>query len=229
MNRQKIKNAQNSTLDNVNINIKREVSKAVYHHWFLWFIVIIVLLAILATQIPKIDISSNYVAVVLGFVGVIATFIVVGNYMQVKDVKDQYSAKVEELKDEIRKEIEKESLRLKKNIDGKFYFSGAENHFRQIQFAKQMDNNDFLSICDALFFEESMYAIDCFIDSSDFGYASGLLEKITTEYAEREARIERCKEYRYFGVLHKCEKVFNQEQRQMVKTVRKIIEKSNKI
>ncbi|MDR0754579.1 MAG: hypothetical protein LBF04_04240 [Prevotellaceae bacterium] len=65
--------------------------------WFLWGILIILLGAILFFLIPVIQ--ENYVGGILAFVGIIATFIVISNYMQVKEIKGKYSNTVKEIED----------------------------------------------------------------------------------------------------------------------------------
>jgi hypothetical protein len=56
-------------------------------HYFLWGIVILILGTILFFMVPKIQ--ENYVGGILAFVGILATFIVVSNYMQVKSIQDE--------------------------------------------------------------------------------------------------------------------------------------------
>ncbi|MDR2066144.1 MAG: hypothetical protein LBP85_10620 [Prevotellaceae bacterium] len=77
---------------------------------FLWGIVIILLGAIFFSQIEYFKIRDNHVGLVLGFIGVLATFVVVGNYVQVKEVKNDFVAesaksekKIEALEDRIEK------------------------------------------------------------------------------------------------------------------------------
>jgi uncharacterized membrane protein (DUF485 family) len=83
-----------------------------------WFIVGIIILLIgfdIFIHIPIVDIQSSYFGAIMGFVGILATFIVVGNYAQVKDIKDEFKTKVDEFKTKMKEseikieEIEKES------------------------------------------------------------------------------------------------------------------------
>lgn len=74
--------------------------------WFLWGIVIILLGGILFSQIEYFRIMDNHVGLVLGFVGVLATFIVVSNYAQIKHVQDELNKvqdKTNKVKDELNK------------------------------------------------------------------------------------------------------------------------------
>ncbi|MDR1561213.1 MAG: hypothetical protein LBS23_02550, partial [Holosporaceae bacterium] len=70
-------------------------------HWFLWGIVIILLGGIFFSQIKYFQIEDNYVGLVLGFIGVLATFIVVSNYVQVKSVQNEINM----IRDELDKSI----------------------------------------------------------------------------------------------------------------------------
>jgi hypothetical protein len=73
-------------------------------HWFLAWIVLIILLGIvLCLIIPKIE--ENYVGGILTFVGILATFIVVGNYAQVKDIENKFNKRTKELDDEFKKQM----------------------------------------------------------------------------------------------------------------------------
>ncbi|MDR0605994.1 MAG: hypothetical protein LBG80_17030 [Bacteroidales bacterium] len=63
--------------------------------FLLWVVVIIISGFFLFSQIPVIQ--ENYVGGILAFVGIMATFIVVSNYMQVVHIKSDFEKKVEEL------------------------------------------------------------------------------------------------------------------------------------
>lgn len=88
-------------IQQVQYSIQKEVAKTVWIHWFLWGIVIVILLAILATQIPRMNIGDNYIGIILAFVGILATFTVVGNYIQVHYAKQEFEKKVKELQQKI--------------------------------------------------------------------------------------------------------------------------------
>jgi hypothetical protein len=90
---------QSVRIDKLESELDKKQSKSKYRfHWFLFGIVIIILLAILGSQIPKMDFESNYVALVLGFIGVLTTFIVVGNYAQVKEIEKTFEKETKKIK-----------------------------------------------------------------------------------------------------------------------------------
>jgi len=95
-------------IDVIKSELEKKQSKEKYRfHWFLWGIVIILLAAIFCSQIPYLQIKDNYVGLTIGFIGILATFVVVSNYAQVKEVKDEIDAKVKESKSEsINRDIE---------------------------------------------------------------------------------------------------------------------------
>jgi hypothetical protein len=65
--------------------------------YFLLGVIIILLGTIIFCLIPKIDISNNYVGIILSFVGIAATFVVVSNFAQVKDIEGKFESKVKEI------------------------------------------------------------------------------------------------------------------------------------
>lgn len=75
-------------------------------NWFLLGIIIILLGVIIFCLIPRIDTTDNYVGLVLAFIGVLATFIVVGNYVQIQDVKKEFERRTYKI-ELLEKEIEK--------------------------------------------------------------------------------------------------------------------------
>jgi predicted Holliday junction resolvase-like endonuclease len=83
------------------------------NNWFLWGFVIILLGAILFSQIEYFKIKDNYVGLVLGFVGILATFIVVSNYAQVKEIERKFESKVKEIKNSLTTRIIDESNKYK--------------------------------------------------------------------------------------------------------------------
>jgi predicted nuclease with TOPRIM domain len=66
------------------------------------------------------------ISIILAFLGFLTTFIVISNYAQVKEVKDEFTKQITDTKDEFGKEVsEIESLRkeiedLRKKISSKF-------------------------------------------------------------------------------------------------------------
>ncbi len=65
--------------------------------WFLYLIIAILILGIFLFRfIPQIT-DTNDVSLVLAFVGILATFIVVGNYAQVKDIEKKFDDKVKDI------------------------------------------------------------------------------------------------------------------------------------
>jgi hypothetical protein len=90
--------------------------------WFCVGIIIILLGFDFACHIPCLSVTSNYVGAILAFVGILATFVVVGNYAQVKDLEHRYlreietvSEEVEVLRNELRNEVNR--LRCKPGTD----------------------------------------------------------------------------------------------------------------
>lgn len=64
------------------------------NNYFAWGVVIILILGIiLFNSIPVIS-NPNDISLVLSFVGILATFIVVGNYLQVKEVEKKFDEAV---------------------------------------------------------------------------------------------------------------------------------------
>jgi len=67
---------------------------SILNKYFIQGLAIIILGFIFACLFPIIKIEGNEVSIVLGFVGVIATFIVVSNYAQVKDIEKKFNDKI---------------------------------------------------------------------------------------------------------------------------------------
>lgn len=81
-------------------------------HYF-WFGIVLFLFGLdLALHVPVLEISCSPVGLVLSFVGVLATFVVIGNYVQTKDARDtadsavsgtiELKRRVVELEDKVR-------------------------------------------------------------------------------------------------------------------------------
>jgi hypothetical protein len=113
------KNIINENVENTSENKKSvEIKKWFYEQlskYFLLGIIMILLGTIIFCLIPKIDITNNYVSAIFGFVGILATFVVVSNYAQVKDVKDEFDRQVKDIEGKFEEKIEK----LEKNNDEK--------------------------------------------------------------------------------------------------------------
>lgn len=58
----------------------------------LWGIVIILFVVLICTQIEYFQVDDNHVGLVLAFVGILATFVVISNYSQLKTMEDKHSA-----------------------------------------------------------------------------------------------------------------------------------------
>ncbi|MDR2407952.1 MAG: hypothetical protein LBE13_07565 [Bacteroidales bacterium] len=89
-------------------NIKDKFYK-ILSQYFLLGLIIILLGFIFASKFEYFEYKENYVGLILAFVGILATFIVVSNYAQVKEAKDEFSTKVKEAEkkfDEKKEEIE---------------------------------------------------------------------------------------------------------------------------
>jgi len=67
------------------------------NNWFIVFILIILIGFDIFIHIPIIDIESNYFAAIMGFVGILTAFIVIGNYAQVKDTENKFRDKTKDL------------------------------------------------------------------------------------------------------------------------------------
>jgi hypothetical protein len=73
------------------------IKKLLKNNWFIVGIIILLIGFDIFIRIPIVDIQSSYFGAIMGFVGILATFIVVSNYMQVKEIKDEFNARVGEL------------------------------------------------------------------------------------------------------------------------------------
>jgi uncharacterized membrane protein len=60
-------------------------------NWFIVGIIIILIGVDISIHIPIIDIKSSYFGAIISFIGIIATFIVIGNYAQVHNIKEEYN------------------------------------------------------------------------------------------------------------------------------------------
>jgi hypothetical protein len=79
---------------------------------------------------------ENSATIVLAFVGIAATFVVVSNYAQVKEVKDEFEKKTKEIKVELENDTKKNEDRMTNIIDGinsllnglKCYYEGEQSY-----------------------------------------------------------------------------------------------------
>jgi len=92
-----------------NLKIKSIFSR----NWYLIIIIIILLGVIIFCSIPKMDIENNYIGAILGFVGIMATFIVVGNYALVYQIRKDFDSSINNLELRI-KEFENIDENIKK-------------------------------------------------------------------------------------------------------------------
>jgi hypothetical protein len=105
---------------------KNWFKSAIYSHWFLIGIIIILLGTIIVCLTPIVE--YNNFAVILGFVGILATMIVIGNYAQVKDIESKFDAKANSIKLEI-----EDSIQSKTNeIWCGYYYLKFEQHKKDI-------------------------------------------------------------------------------------------------
>jgi hypothetical protein len=111
-------------------NHKNFLKKFFSHCSSYWILGIVILLIgfDIAIHIPIIDIKCSYFGAIIGFVGVLATFIVVSNYAQVRDVerktnktiKDtekKFKEELNEIKNEFNRKISNTEIGLNKKID----------------------------------------------------------------------------------------------------------------
>ena len=109
--------------------------------YFLLSIIIILLGFIFFSIIP--NVTPDYTSTILAFIGIIATFIVISNYMQVRDIKEEFREKVEKLEKteqhlfNLIKELEKQ---LKEKTDPSTVFKNNENIQREFLRAKGITN-----------------------------------------------------------------------------------------
>jgi hypothetical protein len=85
-------------------------NKAIY--WLLGSSIILSIIAICSAFVHKDTIVTNE-SIVLVFVGILATFIVVSNYLQVRDIKEDFQFRVNELNDSFDNKIESLDLKIK--------------------------------------------------------------------------------------------------------------------
>lgn len=80
--------------------------------------------------------TNDNMTLVLSFVGIIATFIVVGNYTQVSSIRDDMLDKIQIAKDEANKNLSNKADELKKDFDNKLSHvcdDCADSHIKPLQ------------------------------------------------------------------------------------------------
>jgi len=79
------------------------MKKLLKNNWFIVGIIIILICFDIAIHIPIIDIKCNYFGAMISFIGILATFIVISNYVQVKDIKEETNKQISSMKTEFDK------------------------------------------------------------------------------------------------------------------------------
>jgi predicted Holliday junction resolvase-like endonuclease len=101
-------------------NSKKSIPKWVY---WVWLIVIIALGLSVASLFIKVSYNWNVelvsTSIILTFVGILATFIVVGNYMQVRDIKSEIKDRIDALEKDFNGKIKMFSDRFNFELDKK--------------------------------------------------------------------------------------------------------------
>ena len=64
------------------------------NNWFIVGIIIVLIGFDIFIHIPIIDIKSSYFGAIIGFVGILATFIVVSNYAQVNNIEKKFDERI---------------------------------------------------------------------------------------------------------------------------------------
>jgi hypothetical protein len=103
-----------------------------HSNWFLFTISIILLGISICLNISHTIIDGQNI--VIGFIGVIATFIVVSNYMQVRDVKAEFERKIQEMESEFNNRIidqDSKNKNIINNVDEKIN-KGIEKGIKDI-------------------------------------------------------------------------------------------------
>lgn len=81
-----------------------------YTHWIIIVLLIILIGTDIFIHLPFISIESNYCAIILGFVGILTTFVVVSNYAQVKDIERTFEKKMEKINQKLEEINNNQSL-----------------------------------------------------------------------------------------------------------------------
>jgi uncharacterized membrane protein (DUF485 family) len=100
----------------------RFLLKQINSNWFIVFIVIILIGFDIFIHIPIVDIQSNYFGAMLGFVGVLAAFIVVSNYAHAEKLEEKFERQAKEIEkkfDEKTKMLDEEVIRVIRRLISK--------------------------------------------------------------------------------------------------------------
>ena len=81
----------------------RSMKKSNYGTILLLCAIVVILLAILCAHLKQIDWESDHITLILSFVGILATFVVVSNYVQVNEVERKFSNTEQKINSEINK------------------------------------------------------------------------------------------------------------------------------
>lgn len=134
--------------------------------------------ALSALHVLPTPLSNDNMTIVLSFVGIIATFIVVGNYTQVSSIRDDMLDKIQTAKDEANKNLSNKVDDLKKDFDSKLSHvcdDCADSHIKPLQ-------TDIDNISGSLENLNSMYYSLLFKQQTNIhGYLQSILE-ITMKY-----------------------------------------------
>lgn len=93
----------------------------------LWGIVIILFVVLICTQIPYFQVDNNYVGLVLAFVGILATFVVISNYSQLKTMEDKHRAMDDRFED-VFEELEESNKNMTVSINDATVFTDVVLH-----------------------------------------------------------------------------------------------------
>jgi hypothetical protein len=149
------------------------IKELFFNYWFLWGIIIILLGTIVFCLIPKIDITNNYVSVIFGFVGILATFIVVSNYAQVKEIERGFDRKIKQIK--IREH--KNKIDHQKRINS-IYQELSDTYRGFLWFFEMYRHYSMVLRCELI-------ALDYSIEGNDISHANDmanrLIDRITTQ------------------------------------------------
>jgi hypothetical protein len=155
-------------LDKSHKNFWEKAFSCYASYWILGIVIILIGFDI-AIHIPIIDIKCSYFGAIIGFVGILATFVVISNYAQVKEVKDEFAGKIGGLEKLIDGEISKRIEDYDHTVTGTFYFLMGK-----IAFAfGENDKND----C-SVAFEHYVSALNEFDKATDKTPLNGVLHDI---------------------------------------------------
>lgn len=127
-------------------------------------------LAILAAKYCKFEVVDND-RIILTLVGILATFVVISNYMQVKEVKDEFSSQVKVVKDEFSSKISEFQLQVEE-VKDKFnlHEQNVKNKIEKIENSlKNVENNVTEKL--KIFFEDYEDVVDLKINISQVNEA----------------------------------------------------------